>query len=111
MTISRIQQSIEGVTRVFSEHPEKGLATDKATVATLQDGLVCRAEGPHGALLVADMRKSVGGSASALTPGWMLRAALAGGRCDSQSGSFDHGDPNCLMRCCCAPSPDVECAM
>lgn len=81
MTLSRIRQSIEGVTKFFSEHPEKGIATDTAAVTTLQDGLVCRAEGPHGALLVTDMPKSVGGSASAPTPGWFLRAALA--NCDA----------------------------
>jgi uncharacterized OsmC-like protein len=81
MTLSRIRQSIEGVTRYFSEHPDKGIATDAAAVATLQDGLVCRAEGPHGAVLVTDMPKSVGGSASAPTPGWFLRAALA--NCDA----------------------------
>ena len=81
MTLSRIRQSIEDVTRFFSEHPEKALGTDKAAVATLEDGLVCRAEGPHGAVLVTDMPTRVGGGASAPTPGWFLRAALA--NCDA----------------------------
>ena len=81
MSIARIQQSIEGVTRFFAEHPEKGRVTDKAAVATLQDGLSCRAEGPNGAVLLSDMPKSVGGGGTAPTPGWLLRAALA--NCDA----------------------------
>jgi uncharacterized OsmC-like protein len=81
MTITRIQQAIEGVTKFFSEHPEKGRVTDIAAVATMQDGLACRAEGPNGAVLVSDMSKSVGGGGTAPTPGWFLRAALA--NCDA----------------------------
>lgn len=81
MTIARIQQSIEGVARFLSEHPEKARVIDKAAVATLQGGLSCRAEGPNGAALVSDMPKSVGGSGAAPTPGWFLRAALAS--CDA----------------------------
>ncbi len=81
MTVARIQQAIEGVVRFFSEHPEKGRATDKSAVATIQDGLMCKAEGPNGAVLVSDMPKSVGGGGAAPTPGWFLRAALA--NCDA----------------------------
>ena len=53
-----------------------------AAVAVLEGGgLRCRAEGPNGAVLVTDMPRPVGGTASAPTPGWMLRAALA--NCDA----------------------------
>ena len=80
MTIARIQQSIEAVTRFFSDYPEKGRVVDKAAVATIQDGLICKAVGPNGAVLISDMPKSVGGG-GAPTPGWLLRAALA--NCDA----------------------------
>ncbi len=81
MSQVRIQQSIQNVTRFFSEHPEKGRITDKPATATLIDGLSCKAEGPNGAVLVSDMPKSVGGGGAAPTPGWFLRAALA--NCDA----------------------------
>lgn len=81
MTIALIQQSIEGVIKFYSEHPEKALSTDKAAVAVIQEGLRCKAEGPNGAVLVSDMPKGVGGGGAAPTPGWFLRAALA--NCDA----------------------------
>ncbi|MCJ0763508.1 OsmC family protein [Variovorax terrae] len=81
MTIVQIQQSIEGVIKLYSEHPEKALSTDKAAVAVIQEGLRCKAEGPNGAVLVSDMPKGIGGGGTAPTPGWFLRAALA--NCDA----------------------------
>ena len=81
MTMAQIQQSMEGVIKLYAEHPEKALSTDKAAVAVIQEGLRCKAEGPHGAVLVSDMPKGVGGGGAAPTPGWFLRAALA--NCDA----------------------------
>ena len=81
MTTAQIQQSLEEVVRFFAKHPERGRSTDKAAVATLQAGLVCKAEGPNGAVLVSDMPKGIGGGGTAPTPGWFLRAALA--NCDA----------------------------
>lgn len=81
MTIAHIQQSIEGVIKFFSEHPDKARSTDKAAVAVIQEGLRCRADGPNGAVLISDMPKGIGGGGAAPTPGWFLRAALA--NCDA----------------------------
>jgi uncharacterized OsmC-like protein len=81
MTIAQIQQSIEGVIRFYSEHPEKALSTDKAAVAVIQEGLRCKAEGPNGAVLISDMPRGIGGGGAAPTPGWFFRAALA--TCDA----------------------------
>ncbi|CAM5788528.1 OsmC family protein [Ottowia pentelensis] len=81
MSHERIQESIVRITQYFADNPDKGLVSDKAAIATLQDGLACKAEGPNGATLLSDMPKSVGGGASAPTPGWFLRAALA--NCDA----------------------------
>lgn len=80
MDSARIRQATSRVIRHFADNPDKGLVTDKAAVARLQTGLLCRAEGPHGGV-VSDMPTSVGGSATAPTPGWFLRAALA--NCDA----------------------------
>jgi len=81
VTIAQIQQSIAGVTKFFSENPQRGRTTDKAAVATVQEGLRCKAEGPNGAALISDMPKGIGGGGTAPTPGWFLRAALA--NCDA----------------------------
>ena len=81
MNSSRIREATSRVIQFFAENPDKGLVTDKAAVATVQSGLMCRAEGPHGAVLVSDMPKSVGGGGTAPTPAWFLRASLA--NCDA----------------------------
>lgn len=81
MDSSRIREATSRVIQFFAENPDKGLVTDKAAVATVQSGLMCRAEGPHGAVLVSDTPKSVGGGGTAPTPAWFLRASLA--NCDA----------------------------
>ncbi|MBS0343882.1 MAG: OsmC family protein [Proteobacteria bacterium] len=81
MTVAHIRQAIEGVAGFFTKHPEKALSTDTAAVATIEDGLRCRAVGSNGAILVTDMPKGIGGGGAAPTPGWYLRAALA--TCDA----------------------------
>jgi uncharacterized OsmC-like protein len=81
MSVTHIQESIERVIEFLSEHPEKSRYTDKAATAVVEDGLRCRAEGPDGAALISDMPKAIGGQASAPSPGWLLRAALA--NCDA----------------------------
>src|SRR5260370_17857746 len=77
MSVPHIQQSIENVTTYLAEHPEECRSTDSAATAVVEDGLRCRAEGPHGALLVSDMPKAVGGRGAAPSPGGLSRAALA----------------------------------
>jgi uncharacterized OsmC-like protein len=81
MSGERIREAMTRVTQFFRGNPDKGLVTDKAAVAKIERGLICRADGPNGAVLISDMPKSVGGDASAPTPGWFLRAALA--NCDA----------------------------
>jgi uncharacterized OsmC-like protein len=81
MSVTHIQQSIENVTNYLSAHPEECRYTDQAATAVVEEGLRCRAEGPHGATLVSDMPKAIGGGGAAPSPGWFLRAALA--TCDA----------------------------
>ena len=81
MSVTHIQQSIANVTTYLAEHPLECCYTDSAATAVVEDGLRCRAEGPHGALLVSDMPKALGGGGSAPSPGWLSRAALA--NCDA----------------------------
>jgi uncharacterized OsmC-like protein len=81
MSINHIRQSMDGAIKFYRKHPEKAVSTDKAAVAVVQEGLLCRAEGANGAVLVSDMPAGVGGGGTAPTPGWFMRAALA--NCDA----------------------------
>jgi len=81
MSNQQIRESVKGVIQYYIENPEKGLSEDKPATAIIEDGLRCRATGVHGAEIVSDMPKGIGGGATAPTPGWFLRAALA--TCDA----------------------------
>src|SRR5258708_13190079 len=81
MSVTHIQQSIEGVIKSLSEHPEECRYTDSAATAVVEEGLRCRAEGPNGRMLMSDMPTAIGGGESAPSPGWLSRAALA--NCDA----------------------------
>lgn len=72
-----IRDALERASAYLSEHPEEAKATDSAATATLVDGLVVRVTGADGAEITTDMVRSVGGTASAPSPGWLLRAAEA----------------------------------
>jgi uncharacterized OsmC-like protein len=75
-----IRNAIEAASGHLTEHPEAALGTDAAATAVREDGLRFRIEGPQGSV-ISDMSKSVGGGATAPTPGWLMRAALAA--CDA----------------------------
>jgi uncharacterized OsmC-like protein len=75
-----IHDAIETASGYLSEHPEAATGTDAPATAIREEGLRFRVEGPTGDV-ASDMSESVGGGASAPTPGWLLRAALAA--CDA----------------------------
>lgn len=77
MSTERIRQAIEAATDYLSEHPDDAKSTDSPATATVVDGLVVRVDGPDGASITTDMVPSVGGTKSAPSPGWLLRAAEA----------------------------------
>jgi uncharacterized OsmC-like protein len=74
--VESIRSAIEGASRHLTEHPEAAVDTDAAATAVREEGLRFRVEGPKGSL-TSDMSTSVGGGATAPTPAWLLRAALA----------------------------------
>jgi uncharacterized OsmC-like protein len=75
-----IRTAIETACAQLTEHPEAGISTDAGATAVHENGLRFRVDGPQGAL-TTDMAASVGGGASAPTPAWLMRAALAS--CDA----------------------------
>ena len=78
--VESIRSAIEAASDDLTEHPEAGSGTDTAATAVREEGLRFRVEGPNGEV-ITDMSKTVGGGATAPTPGWLLRAALAS--CDA----------------------------
>jgi uncharacterized OsmC-like protein len=81
MSMQQIRKSLEKAARHLTENPRVSLTQDKPAVAVLESGLRCRTNGPNGATLVSDMAAFLGGTDSAPSPGWLLRAALA--NCDA----------------------------
>jgi uncharacterized OsmC-like protein len=78
--VESIRSAIETASGHLTDHPEAAVATDAAATAVREEGLRFRVEGPTGDV-ISDMAKMVGGGATAPTPGWLLRAALAS--CDA----------------------------
>lgn len=76
-----IARAVTAVREHFREHPEKAVGLDTVARARLVEGLRVDVEGPHGWSVATDMSKGLGGTASAPSPGWLLRAAIAS--CDA----------------------------
>jgi len=74
---SAIREAIKGASEFLTQHPNEARSTDSAASATVVDGLVVRVTGPGGESFTTDMVPSVGGTATAPSPGWLLRAAEA----------------------------------
>ena len=75
--MDQIRTALEGASAYLTANPSEARYTDSAAVATLGDGLRVRVSGPAGEAVATDMAPSVGGSGSAASPGWLLRAAQA----------------------------------
>lgn len=73
----KIQESLQRVIELYTQNPDKAVGADKEAVAIIEEGLRARAKGPDGQMLISDMPKGLGGGATAPSPGWMMRAALA----------------------------------
>ena len=84
--MEEIRVAIEKASGYLTENPDAATGTDAAATAVLEDGLRFRVDGPNGAVNT-DMSESVGGGASAPTPGWLMRAALAA--CDASTVAME----------------------
>jgi uncharacterized OsmC-like protein len=77
MDDGRIGEAIAGAVAYLRANPEDARSTDSLATARIVDGLVVEVTGPDGARARTDMVASVGGTATAPSPGWLLRAAEA----------------------------------
>lgn len=75
--MSRISDAVSGASAYLTDHPDEARYRDSHARARLADGLRVEVDGPGGEQLVTDMPRSIGGGASAPSPGWYLRAAAA----------------------------------
>jgi uncharacterized OsmC-like protein len=81
MPARSIGDAIRRAREYLALRPAEARYTDIAAVARIESGLRCRVEGPGGAVVVTDMSTGIGGTASAPSPGWLLRASHAA--CDA----------------------------
>jgi uncharacterized OsmC-like protein len=72
-----IRAAIEGAGDYLRAHPDEARYTDSQATARVVDGLRVQVDGPTGERIETDMPPAVGGSGSAPSPGWLMRAAIA----------------------------------
>jgi uncharacterized OsmC-like protein len=77
MSNDTIRTALEAAIGYLSENPDDARSTDSFATATLEEGLRCVVRGPDGMETRTDMVTSVGGTNTAPSPGWLLRAATA----------------------------------
>lgn len=77
MAMEHIAASLERVAAVVRRKPHAAVGEDSAASATWEGGLRASVQGDSGLRVLTDMPVEIGGEASAVTPGWLLRAALA----------------------------------
>jgi uncharacterized OsmC-like protein len=73
----RIRSALEAATSHYAANPTDARSTDSVATATLRAGLVVQVAAPTGERITTDMVGSVGGTGTAPSPGWLLRAAEA----------------------------------
>lgn len=72
-----IADAVAAASLYLTDHPEEARYRDSAARAHLTSGLVVEVTGPGGEQMTTDMPSGIGGTATAPSPGWMLRAATA----------------------------------
>ena len=81
MSNDNIGAAVADVEDFLRTQTAPGPCADSPATAIIEDALRCRIASPDGRMIYTDMPQSLGGGASADSPGWHLRAALAS--CDA----------------------------
>jgi len=79
MVITDIKNAVIEVEKYYENR--SGPEPDVCATAVVESGLKCRIQSPNGKTVNTDMPESVGGTATANSPGWLSRAAIAS--CDA----------------------------
>ena len=72
-----IAEAVAEATTYLEAHPDEARYRDAPAVARLVDGLRVEVTGTGGESTITDMPRGIGGTASAPSPGWLFRAAVA----------------------------------
>ena len=72
-----IADAVAAASVYLTDHPAEARYRDSSARARLESGLVVNVTGPGGESLTTDMPAGIGGTASAPSPGWFMRAAAA----------------------------------
>jgi uncharacterized OsmC-like protein len=77
MTLDQIAAAQQRVVAVLHKRPGAGVQADTPARVRWDGGLRSRAVHPNGAEIALDMPAEIGGGNAGVTPGWLLRSALA----------------------------------
>jgi uncharacterized OsmC-like protein len=77
MTTATIATALERVRSVLARRPEAALHADDPAIARWEQGLRVVSRHARGTHIATDMPRELGGEGQEVTPGWLLRAALA----------------------------------
>jgi uncharacterized OsmC-like protein len=77
MSLTDIATALQRVERAFTRRPDAGMHDDVPATAHWQGGARFIASHPDGHQVSTDMPPDIGGTGSAVTPGWLFRAGLA----------------------------------
>jgi uncharacterized OsmC-like protein len=77
MELTGIAQAMERVESAFRRHPAVALDADAPATAHWEGGTRVTTRTSSGINVVTDMPAAIGGTGDQVTPGWLLRAALA----------------------------------
>lgn len=72
-----IADALRRVQAVFARRPEAAIHTDEPATARWEQGLRVLCGHANGAHIATDMPREIGGHGDEVTPGWLMRAALA----------------------------------
>jgi uncharacterized OsmC-like protein len=77
MTAATIAKALQRVRSVLARRPEAAIHADEPAIARWERGMRVVSRHGNGARISTDMPRELGGSGNQVTPGWLLRAALA----------------------------------
>jgi uncharacterized OsmC-like protein len=77
MTTANIVSALQRVRAVFARHPQAALHADEPAIARWEQGLRVVSRHANGSQVATDLPRELGGQGDEVTPGWLLRAALA----------------------------------
>ncbi len=77
MASQEIADALQRAASVLSRRPSAGVSDDASVTARWQSGLRVQCRHANGATLQTDMPTEFGGTGDQVSPGWLMRAALA----------------------------------